>query len=134
MLNSGVVLAGVSNYYRSAEKPATEDGILTAHEAQNLHLDQTNLVILSACETALGEVRHGEGVYGLQRAFKVAGAKSILTSHWKVDDRVTQELMTAFYANCLRMGNKRQAFLAAQQEIRKKYPQSFFLAFAMVGE
>ncbi|TAD99383.1 MAG: CHAT domain-containing protein [Bacteroidetes bacterium] len=135
MLNSGVLLAGVSNYFRSEEKPDTDDGILTAHEAQNLHLDHTDLVVLSACETGLGEIKNGEGVYGLQRAFKAAGAKSILMSLWKVDDKVTQELMTLFYQKWTKTANKRQSFAEAQKQIRLIYKNPYFWgAFVLVGE
>jgi CHAT domain-containing protein len=135
MLHSGILLSGVANYYHAAHKLDTDDGILTAYEAQNMNLDNTELVVLSACETGLGDIRHGEGVYGLQRAFKVAGAKSILMSLWKVDDKVTQELMTTFYQYYMQTSNKRQAFHQAQAQIRAKYPNPFYWgAFVMVGE
>ncbi len=134
MLNSGILLSGVSNYYRNELKFDVDDGILTAHEAQDLRLENTDLVVLSACETALGEIKNGEGVYGLQRAFKVAGARSILMSHWKVDDQVTQELMVKFYENWLKVGNRRDAFRLAQVQIREKYPRpSLWGAFVLVG-
>jgi CHAT domain-containing protein len=133
MLLSGVLLAGVSNFLAGSD--SAEDGILTAFEAQNLNLEKTELVVLSACETALGSVRSGEGVYGLQRAFKVAGAKSLLMSLWKVDDRVTQELMSAFYAHYVENKSIRNSFVKAQADIRKKYPQPFYWgAFVLIGE
>jgi CHAT domain-containing protein len=135
MLRSGLLFAGVRDYARALVKPDREDGILTALEAANLDLDETDLVILSACETGLGDLKAGEGVFGLQRAFKVAGAKSIVMSLWSVNDAVTQKLMTAFYQNLLTVHNARKAFLDAQAEIKKQYPEPYFWgAFVMVGE
>lgn len=131
LINSGIALAG-------ANQPKlldTEDGILTAYEAVNLNLDQTRLVVLSACETGLGEFYPGEGVYGLRLALNAAGASSIMMSLWKVDDTATQELMVSFYKEWLRKpANMRQAFRTAQQQLRKKYTDPYYWgAFVLSG-
>ncbi len=86
-------------------------------------------------ELNVADVKNGEGVYGLQRAFKVAGAKTIIMSLWSVNDEATQELMTSFYKNWLDSGNKRQAFQLAQQNLKVKYKAPYFWgAFVMLGE
>ncbi len=132
LLNSGIVLAGVNDIKPYLD---SENGVLTAYEASELNLQNTELVVLSACETGLGSLFTGEGVYGLQRGFKIAGAKSIMVSLWKVDDEATQKLMTEFYRNWLAGKSKRQAFKEAQNSLKEKYKQPYYWgAFVMIGE
>jgi CHAT domain-containing protein len=120
MLGSGLIL--------SKENNTDTDGILTAYEASTLNLEQTNLVVLSACKTGLGEVREGEGVYGLQRAFEVAGVNNIVMTLWSIDDSVTKEFMVEFYGKLLLEKNVTQAFLHAQLRLKKKYKDPFYWA------
>jgi len=131
LIRSGLILAG-GNYAWEHGRPrqtGEEDGILTAYEISQMDLSTTELAVLSACETGLGELRGYEGVYGLQRAFKLAGARYLLMSLWQVPDFQTQELMTIFYANMIdgQMPIP-DAFQAARQALRKKYPNPFFWA------
>lgn len=135
LLRSGLILAGVQGQNNnSVDLQSNDNGVLTAYEAMNLSLEGTDLIILSACETGLGDVRAGEGVYGLQRAFLVAGANAFIMSLWKVDDAATQQLMTNFYTNWSKSGNKQQAFKQAQLQLMTKYKDPYYWgAFVMMG-
>ncbi|MFS6826765.1 CHAT domain-containing protein [Cyanobium sp. ATX-6F1] len=133
LLDSGLVLAGANrsglpNQPSAAPTTATrksgagDDGYLTAKEAAQLQLDGTQLVVLSACDTGSGTVQGGEGVYGLQRALTVAGARSTLLSLWKVDDDATAQFMRRFY-DLLKAGKGRmEALVQVQEEFRTNPP------------
>jgi CHAT domain-containing protein len=120
--------------------PDLEDGLLTAFEASQLDLHGTELVVLSACETGLGKMEAGEGVFGLRRGLQVAGAESVLMSMWSVPDQETRELMTLFYKKWLGGAEKHQALREAQLEMREKVRKSkgndasfYWGAFVLVG-
>jgi len=138
LLRSGLLLAGADKTVLDADTVSneeTDDGILNAYEAMILDLDNTELVVLSACQTGLGEIKTGEGVYGLQRSFQIAGANSILTSLWEVSDEGTQDLMSFFYKYWLESGNKYDAFHKAQIDIKEKYKFPYYWgAFEIVGQ
>ncbi|HQW44920.1 MAG TPA: CHAT domain-containing protein, partial [Chitinophagaceae bacterium] len=134
LLRSGLMLTGASEADKSkAGLDSSNNGIITSYEAMNLNLKGTNLVVLSACETGLGEIKAGEGVYGLQRAFLVAGAEAIVMSLWKVDDAATQQLMNNFYSNLVKSGDKQKAFKQAQLQLMTKFKEPYFWgAFVMM--
>ena len=133
LLRSGLVLSG-ANHVWTGKPPVqgVEDGIATAYEISQIDLAGTELVVLSACETALGAVQGSEGVFGLQRGFKMAGAKKMIVSLWQVPDKETAELMTLFYSTWLSGKTIEDAFRYAQAEMRKKYSPFYWAAFVMV--
>lgn len=121
MLRSGLIMAGGNAAWMGKQTlEGREDGILTAYEISQMNLSNTELVVLSACETGLGDIQGNEGVYGLQRAFKIAGVKYIIMSLWQVPDKQTSMLMTSFYRKLLEQKlSIPDAFHAAQKELRE---------------
>ncbi|RLD24713.1 MAG: hypothetical protein DRI71_01765 [Bacteroidetes bacterium] len=127
LLRSGLLMAGAGNKENGENSlTAADNGILTSYEVLNMNLDNTDLVVLSACETGLGDVMAGEGVFGLQRAFMVAGASNVIMSLWKVDDEATQKLMVLFYKNWLQSGDMENAFAKAQKEVKELYKHPYY--------
>lgn len=109
-----------------------EDGVVTAYEISQLNFSNIELVVLSACETGLGDVKATEGVFGLQRAFKLAGVKKLIVSLWKVPDKETAELMQLLFTHLLSGKTIEDAFAAAQAIMRKKYPPYYWAAFVLI--
>jgi CHAT domain-containing protein/Tfp pilus assembly protein PilF len=132
LLRSGLALTGAN-----LTKGATDEGILTALEASNLNLWGTKLVTLSACDTGVGEVRNGEGIYGLRRAFFLAGAETLVMSLWPVSDAVTRQMMSAYYAGLkVRHGRGdalRDAQLAMLARTNRRHP-FYWASFIQAGE
>lgn len=135
---SGLMLTGAVNTINemNVSKADCEDGILTAREISRLDFTSLDLVVLSACKTGLGDI-NSDGVYGLQRGFKKAGAKTIVMSLWKVDDDATKIWMTEFYKNIYAGQSKYQSFTSAQRTLRTiengKYNEPvYWAAFVML--
>ena len=129
MMWAGLMLAGGNNIWQGKfNLTDVEDGILTADEISRLDLCNTKLVVLSACETARGMVDPVDGVYGLQRAFKMAGVQTIVMSLWKVQDDATSMLMTQFYTYLTSGMEKHQALWKAMMDVKDKYKDPYYWA------
>ena len=128
MIRSGLLLAGANPAWKGEETPpGQEDGILTAYEISQMDLSNTELVVLSACETGLGDIQGNEGVYGLQRAFKIAGVKYLIMSLWDVSDEETADFMITFYKVWLGGKDIHSAFRETQRAMREDYPDDPYL-------
>jgi CHAT domain-containing protein len=135
LIRSGLAMTGANHAWKGERIPrGVEDGILTAREVSQLNLFNTELVVLSACQTGLGDVKGSEGVYGLQRAFKMAGARYLLLSLWKVPDETTSEFMVDFYGHLSKGMTIRESYRKTQLEMSIKYPYDPFkwAAFILV--
>ena len=122
LFRAGLLFAGANDTWQGKYIDSTvDDGILTAYELSDLYLPNTRLVVLSACETALGDIKGSEGVYGLQRALKMAGVKNLVMSLWKVPDDETAEFMEEFYKKIFTGIPIDQAFYKTQNTLRDKY-------------
>lgn len=133
LIRSGIILAGGNNtWINSKPDSLSEDGILTAYEISNLNLLNTQLVVLSACETGLGDIKGTEGVYGLQRAFQMAGAKQLLVSLWKIPDQYTAEFMQVFYTTLFSGQNAENSLHTARLHMQKKTDAYNWAAFVLV--
>ena len=143
LVRCGIALAG-ANHFSKLEtrnpKLETEDGLLTGLEASLLNLQGTELVILSACDSGTGEVKTGEGVMSLRRAFRIAGAESVLASHWQVSDQATSRLMTEFMRRWRGGAPRAQAWREAQLSLLRDTKEKdfshpyFWAAFTLTGQ
>ncbi|MEM9672098.1 MAG: CHAT domain-containing protein [Bacteroidota bacterium] len=131
---SGLIFAGGNHAWQGKKIPKDiDDGILLAVEAAPMNLQKTDLVVLSACETGLGEIQNSEGVYGLQRAIREAGARYLIMSLWTVPDEPTKEMMQMFYQYYLQDKLPiREAFIKTQQQMRQRYEPYSWAAFTLV--
>jgi CHAT domain-containing protein len=140
LLRSGLALAGANR--RQSAAPSEDDGILTAEEVASLDLEDTEWVVLSGCDTGVGDIKDGEGVLGLRRAFQEAGARTLIASLWAVDDQAARQWMTALYsarfidrrsiAEAIRQADQRQ--LAARRAAHQSTHPLYWAGFLAVGD
>lgn len=133
LLRSGLFFTGANICLAGEKLPDdVEDGVLTAQELSKMNLGNVDMVVMSACQSGLGETS-GEGVFGLQRGFKLAGANTLLMSLWEVDDEATKILMTEFYKNYLSGKTKIESLRLAQQTLRLTHPEpEYWAAFILL--
>lgn len=132
LLRSGLALAGANS-----KRAGVSRGILTALEASNLNLWGTKLVTLSACDTGIGDVKNGEGVYGLRRAFVLAGAETLVMSLWPVSDEITREMMTSYYTGLKKGLGRGEALRQTQLAMLKRKDRVhpfYWASFIQSGE
>ena len=136
LLRSGLLLAGFNTWLAGgALPPSAGDGMLNGEDVAGLDLIDSELAVLSACETGLGEVRVGEGVFGLRRAFVLAGARTLVMSLWKVPDDETRELMVDFYRRVLSGQPRAESLRQAQLAVKARQPDPFYWgAFICQGD
>jgi tetratricopeptide (TPR) repeat protein len=132
LMRSGLVFAGVNDYWGGARAVKGDDGVLTALEVINIDLRKNKLVVMSACETGLGDIAGSEGVYGLQRAFKMAGTNFLIMSLWQVPDKETAEFMQNFYTMLVQEKDLKKAFSQTQHKMRQQYDPYFWAAFVLL--
>ncbi|MEO7045258.1 MAG: CHAT domain-containing protein, partial [Ferruginibacter sp.] len=133
LFRCGLALSGVNFYWlKGHPKGGHDDGILTGYEISQLDLSKVQLVTLSACETGLGDVTGNEGNLGLQRAFKLAGVKTMLLSLWQVPAKQTSELLSLFYKNWLKGQTLSLSLKNAELVMEKKYPPYFWAGFVLI--
>lgn len=126
LFRSGLVFAGANNAWTGRPLEGVEDGILTAYEVSNLYLPNTKLAVLSACQTGLGDIQGNEGVFGLQRAFQMAGVQNLVMSLWQVPSAETSEFMQVFYQNIFANESISDSFYKAQKTMKEKYRNTAF--------
>jgi CHAT domain-containing protein len=136
LLLSGLAMAGANSWLKALNLPDIADnGLLTAFDVSGLDLHDTELAVLSACDTGLGQIRIGEGVFGLRRAFVLAGVKTLVMSLWKVPDQQTSLLMELFYRNLLQGSPRAEALRQAQLAIKADNPHPLYWgAFICQGD
>ena len=129
---SGLILANANSSWLGCGQFGWDDGTLTASEINGIDLSRTKLVVLSACQTGLGE-NNSEDTYGLMRALKNAGARSIIMSLWEVDDRATTVFMTELYEGIASGDEVHDAFIKAQRKVKKEFVNSaYWAAFVLL--
>ena len=129
LVRSGLALSGANAWLRGESPPGyMDDGILNGEDIVSMDLTATDLVVLSACESGLGDVVAGEGVMGLRRAFAVAGARTLVLSLWKVPDEQTRMLMTHFYEALIQGKGRSDSLREAQRRVRAEYPAPYYWA------
>ncbi|MBS4013539.1 MAG: CHAT domain-containing protein [Bacteroidetes bacterium] len=131
-MRSGLIFAGANYAWNESTLDIENDGILTAQEVTNIDLRKVELLVMSACETGLGDIVGSEGVYGLQRAFKMAGVKKIIMSLWQVPDKETEEFMTLFYQSLTKTNDIKLSFVNTQKAMRLKYDPFYWAAFVLI--
>jgi CHAT domain-containing protein len=137
LLRSGLLFAGVSapaHDISHSTHPPPDSAVATALELAGLNLWGTQLVVLSACDTGRGDIQLGQGVYGLRRAFLVAGAETVVMSLWKVNDMTTRELMEAYYSNLLAGQGRATALREAMRSLRaREFHPHYWAPFIVLG-